>query len=201
MDRQVRAALQQLSQLRLPATLEHERRVGRLCAALAARLGLPADACHAHRIAAELHDVGKLALPDAILDKPGALTAAEFAIVQQHALYGYQVLTAANDSMLTLAAEMALCHHERWDGSGYPHSLRGAAIPFSGRLAAPCDAYAALREARPYKQPVSHEAAMHLILAGDVGRDGIGPCMFDPAVLAVLTAHPNLFHDTLDAPD
>lgn len=195
------AALRCLAALRLPETFRHERLVGQLCAALCARLGMPPDTCAAHRIAAELHDVGKLALPDTVLNKPAPLTAEEFALVRQHSLFGHQVLTAAREPELALAAEMALSHHERWDGSGYPHRLRGNAIPPAARLVALCDVYSALREPRPYKVPMPHEQAVRLLLHGDPARDGFHPGQFDPVLLTVLANDPNLFRNAFDAAD
>lgn len=121
---------------------------------------------------APLHDIGKITIPDHILLKPGKLTDEEFAIMKTHAQKGYDILHAASNSMgeygefLTLAEQVALTHHEKWDGSGYPNGLSGRAIPLAGRLMAVVDVYDALRSTRPYKQGFSHEKALDIIVQG-----------------------------------
>lgn len=121
---------------------------------------------------APLHDIGKITIPDHILLKPGKLTDEEFAIMKTHAQKGYDILCSASASMgdygdfLTLAQQVALTHHEKWDGSGYPNGLVGRAVPLAGRLVAIVDVYDALRSARPYKAALSHEAAMEMIMVG-----------------------------------
>ncbi len=187
-----RTALRRVSELRLQETFEHERRVGALSFALATYLGLPPATCTAYRCAAELHDIGKLVLPDAVLEKPGPLSAEEYALVKNHTEHGHDILMAAGVKELLLAAEVALSHHERWDGSGYPHGLRGEAIPAAARLVALCDVYAALREERPYKTPLSHEAACHWLLHHDAAA-GSRASGFDPDLLAVLATNPGMF--------
>lgn len=189
-----KAALRRLSELRLRETFAHERRCGALAFALSEHLGLPPATCAAYRHAAELHDVGKLVVPDAVLDKPGRLSAEEYALVRRHTEYGHDILTASGEPGLALAAEVALMHHERWDGSGYPHGLRGEAIPPAARLVALCDVYAALREERTYKAPLSHEATCHWLLNGTPAGEGLHPGQFDPDLLAVLATDPALFH-------
>jgi putative two-component system response regulator len=190
-----KAALRRLTELRSHETFLHEQRVGALAYALSARLGLPPGTCEAYRHAAELHDVGKLALPDTVLEKPGPLSPAEYALVQRHTEYGHDLLMASGMPELALAAEVALSHHERWDGSGYPHALRGEAVPPAARLVALCDVYAALREERAYKAPLSHEATRYYLLHGGAARKGPGSIQFDPALLAVLASAPEVFED------
>jgi len=129
---------------------------------------------------APLHDIGKVGISDRILLKPGPLTAEEFAEVKKHTLYGWNALRSANqrlgkDSFLRFAAEIALTHHERWDGTGYPRGLTGEQIPLSGRLMAFADVYDALISRRVYKKSFSHAKAMRII-AADGGRQ------FDPAL-------------------
>ncbi|MDA8250508.1 MAG: HD domain-containing protein [Rhodospirillales bacterium] len=195
------SALRRLSRLRLPATFEHERRVGLLCAALCQRLGMSSADCAAHQAAAELHDVGKLVLPDAIIDKPDRLTAEEYAQVQGHSQLGHSILSATEEPALALAADVALSHHERWDGSGYPQGLSGTAIPLAARIVAVCDVYSALREYRPYKAPMSHAPAMRLMLLGEATGSRAPAGRFDPALLAVLAGDPDLFRDVLGVTD
>lgn len=120
---------------------------------------------------APLHDIGKVGIPDAILLKPGKLTDAEFEIMKTHAVIGAEALATAekqmgSSSFLTLAREIALSHHEKWDGSGYPSGLIGGDIPLSGRLMALADVYDALISPRVYKPAFSHEKAKGIILQG-----------------------------------
>lgn len=139
-------------------------------------------------LSAPLHDVGKVAVPDHILLKPGRLTDDEFEIIKKHTVVGYEALKVAEtklgqDSFLKIAAEIAYTHHEKWDGTGYPRGLKGADIPLSGRLMAIADVYDALATKRPYKLPFPHEKAVEII------KDGRGK-HFDPTVLdAFLELH------------
>ncbi|WP_243755238.1 HD domain-containing phosphohydrolase [Thiomicrorhabdus sp. 6S3-12] len=122
--------------------------------------------------AAPLHDIGKITTPDHILLKPGKLTPEEFDIMKQHAQSGADILKAATSEMgsyggfLEVAQEIALTHHEKWDGSGYPQGLQGESIPISGRLMALADVYDALRSERPYKKAFSHQEALAIIEEG-----------------------------------
>ena len=142
---------------------------------------------------APLHDIGKVAVRDFILLKPGALTPEEFAEMKLHTLIGSDVIHKAEsfvgtNSFLRLAREITECHHERWDGSGYPHGLKGEAIPLSARLMAVADIYDALISQRSYKPPYSHERAFDIITNGD-GRTR--PEHFSPVILkAFRTVHP-----------
>ncbi len=135
---------------------------------------------------APLHDIGKVGIPDAILQKPGKLTDEEFAVMKNHPRYGHEALQGAVDrlgptSFLTLAQEVALTHHEKWDGSGYPGGLSGPAIPLSGRLMALADVYDALISRRVYKCAFSHQETRDIILEGR-GRH------FDPEVVDAFLA-------------
>lgn len=134
-----------------------------------------------------LHDIGKVAVGDAILYKPGPLTASEQEEMKKHSLYGSEVIKRTetilgSSSFLKYAKELTEFHHERWDGTGYPHGLKGRDIPFSARLMMLADIYDALISKRPYKEPYSHEEALKIITEGD-GRTM--PEHFDPDVLAV----------------
>lgn len=121
---------------------------------------------------APLHDIGKITIPDHILLKPGKLTEEEMEVMKTHAQKGYEILKFAATNMgyygsfLTMAQEIALTHHEKWDGSGYPNGLAGNAIPLSGRLMAIVDVYDALRSVRCYKAAMSHEQAIELLIKG-----------------------------------
>ncbi|MDP1773889.1 MAG: two-component system response regulator [Methylobacter sp.] len=141
---------------------------------------------------APLHDVGKIAIPDHILLKPGKHTPEEFAIMKTHAQRGYDMLKRAGDHMgeqgefLTLAMEIAGCHHEKWDGSGYPNGLVGDSIPLSARLMAVADVFDALLARRPYKEPMSIAQATAIIMEGK-GKH------FDPEVVEAFV----VIHDDL----
>ncbi|MFL5846017.1 MAG: HD domain-containing phosphohydrolase [Solirubrobacteraceae bacterium] len=143
--------LARAGEFRDDATGEHTRRVGTTVALLGHRCGADEDTVRRFELAAPLHDIGKLALPDSILLKPGPLTPEEFKRMERHTQTGAELLAGGSSELLELAAEIALTHHERWDGRGYPHGLAGAAIPLSGRLTAIADVFDALTHARPYK--------------------------------------------------
>ena len=122
-------------------------------------------------LSAPLHDLGKVGVPDHILLKPGQLNAEEFEEIKKHAQYGKRLIDAAqaklgDASFLRCAGEMAISHHERWDGKGYPNGLKGEEIPLSGRIMAIADVYDAVISNRPYKEGLSHERAVEIILAG-----------------------------------
>jgi HD-GYP domain-containing protein (c-di-GMP phosphodiesterase class II) len=132
-------------------TGQHLARIGTLVERLARAAGMPADEVEALRYAAALHDIGKIALPDDILLKPGPLSAPERVAMEVHTVAGADLLAGSASPILQLAEQIARCHHERWDGSGYPDGLAGEAIPRAARLVAICDVYDALRSERPYK--------------------------------------------------
>jgi putative nucleotidyltransferase with HDIG domain len=158
-------------------TRQHAERIGRTAALLAAELGLDETTCEHLRSAAPLHDIGKLSTPDAVLLKPGRLTAEEMATMRRHAEAGAQILSGSESGVLRLAEEIARTHHERWDGHGYPYGLSGDDIPLSGRIVAVADVFDALTHARPYKPAWPVAEALAEI------RRGCGS-HFDPAVVA-----------------
>ena len=132
----------------------HIERIGRFSTLLAERVGLEQELCERLLHAAPLHDVGKVAIPDAILLKPGELTVEERAIVETHAEEGHRLLNGSSSSILDLAATIALSHHEKWDGSGYPRGVAGEAIPIEGRIVAVADVFDALTCDRVYRSRV-----------------------------------------------
>lgn len=159
----------------------HIDRMSAYCELLADQLGLGGERAASIRAAATLHDAGKIAIPDAILLKPGPLTARERQVVQQHCDVGYHLLRGTGAEVLDLAATIAWTHHERWDGSGYPRGLRREEAPLEARIAAVADVFDALTSDRVYRRAVSVDAALAVL------RDGSGAA-FDPAVVGALLA-------------
>jgi putative two-component system response regulator len=142
--------LARLAEYRDDATYEHPARVGRTAALLAETLGLAKEVVEAIRRAAPLHDVGKVGVPDRILLKPSRLTAAEFELMKSHTLIGAEILAGSSWPVLQLAEEIAISHHERWDGTGYPDGRLEDEIPMSGRIVIVADNFDALTHSRPY---------------------------------------------------
>lgn len=148
-------------ELRDLETEGHTRRVSILMMRFVEHMQIPADQWDAIRQGALLHDIGKLGIPDAILLKPGSLTQQERQVMQQHAVYGYNVLAPIINLRQTL--DIALYHHERWDGSGYPYGLKGEQIPLVARLFAVVDVFDALTSDRPYRPAWSHSQAIEYL--------------------------------------
>ncbi|PKN11729.1 MAG: two-component system response regulator [Deltaproteobacteria bacterium HGW-Deltaproteobacteria-4] len=174
----------------------HNCRIGRFSTLIATGLGLPSAHIEMLSLASSLHDIGKVAVPDSILLKPGALTAEEFAVIKSHTVIGAKMLGGSTHAILQMAELIALNHHERWDGGGYPNALQGEAIPIEGRIVMLADQYDALRAQRPYKTPYNHEEACRIILEGD-GRTL--PSHFDPRVLQVFRERHREFIQAFDA--
>jgi putative two-component system response regulator len=173
--------LARAAEYRDDVTGRHAERVGVAAALLAETLGLDASICDMIRQTAPLHDVGKIAIPDAILLKPGRLTEEEMDAMRRHTLIGADLLANSTSELVEEARVIALTHHERWDGTGYPRGLRRKEIPVQGRLVAVADAMDALTHERPYKPAFPFEEAMRRLLA----ERGAA---FDPAVITALEA-------------
>jgi len=152
-QREVAFRLGESIEFRSKETGNHVRRVGRVSRMLAAARGLPAADVDLIEAAAPLHDIGKVAIPDAILNKPGRLTPEERREMEEHTTIGHRILAGAETRILRCAAEIALSHHERWDGEGYPNRIAGEGIPLSARIVAVADVFDALGSERPYKAP------------------------------------------------
>ena len=142
-------------------TDEHTHRVADLTVALANRMGIPESELGQIRRGALLHDIGKMGIPDAILQKPDALSETEWAVMQTHPEKAYQILSQIN--YLAPAMDIPYCHHERWDGTGYPRKLEGEAIPLAARLFAIVDVFDALTSDRPYRKAWNKEKALMYI--------------------------------------
>jgi methanogenic corrinoid protein MtbC1 len=179
----------------------HIERIGRFSTLLAEQIGMDPDFCEKLSHAAPLHDVGKVAIPDSILLKPGPLTPAERAIVETHAEEGHRLVRGSSSSILDMAATIALSHQEKWDGSGYPRGLVREEIPIEGRIVAVADVFDALTSDRVYRKAFSVEDAVKMMreerghhfdptvldafmeVLGRSGPDGRGPIRDDPVAL------------------
>ncbi len=169
-----------------PATHAHSIHVGTVASLVARELGLvDTDILQVH-LAALFHDIGKLDIPHEILHAPRRLTPEERALVERHSVYGYQRLQKLGETpMLRFVEDVAHHHHERFDGTGYPEKLCGTQISLPSRIATVGDVYAALWERRAYKNPMSHDSVLTLMLEGDAR---MSPAMFDPDVMLALKA-------------
>ena len=161
----------------------HLKRIAYYCKELAIRLGMSADYTDLIFRASPMHDVGKIGIPDRILLKPGPLDQDEWAIMRTHTTLGANIIGEKNLSLeLAMGYDIALGHHERWDGCGYPLGRKGEEIPLCARIMALADVYDALRSRRPYKEPFDNDLSVEIILKGD-GR--VCPDQFDPQLLAI----------------
>lgn len=204
---QIIHCLARAAEFRDNETGAHVIRVGKFAAAIAKELGFNANYCRQLELAAQLHDVGKIGIPDSILLNPGKLSREQFDIMKQHCLLGCQIIepiaqsgegalrkntrgqfmTSVESPLLGLAANIARTHHEKWDGTGYPDGLKGEEIPIEGRITSVADVYDALCSERPYKPKFPREKCLEIMLSERTTR-------FDPRVLDV-------FFDQLDLID
>jgi putative two-component system response regulator len=190
LDRIVRERTSELEDARLDAleklaraaefrdddTGQHACRVGALCSEIAKRMETADAEPGVIELAAPLHDIGKIGIPDAVLLKPGKLTEDEFEVMKTHTTIGAKILGGSSSTILKQAAAIALTHHEKWDGSGYPLGLAGDQIPLAGRIVAVADVFDALTHERPYKRAWTQQAAIEHIKS-------LGGIEFDPAVV------------------
>jgi len=174
----------------------HVQRISHYSRAFARLLGQEEGFVDRIFVASPMHDIGKIGIPDHILLKPGGFTPPEWEVMRTHALLGARILGESKSPYLRMGAEIALNHHERWDGGGYPNGKRGDAIPLAARSMNICDIYDALRSKRPYKPAFDHAKAVEIITLGDARTR---PGHFDPVILAGFKKNHQLFGDTFEA--
>ena len=185
-QREMIRTLSELVETRSLETANHVMRVGEMARLLARHAGVDEETSAVLRLAAPMHDVGKVGIPDRILNKPGRLTPEEFAVMRGHAALGHGILCKSEQRIMRVAARIALQHHERWDGCGYPHGLSGEEISLEGRITAIVDVFDALTSRRVYRE-ARPAGEVFATMRGERGRQ------FDPELLDVFLAHAEEF--------
>ncbi len=187
-QREVIATMGAIGETRSKETGDHVLRVGEYAKALALMVGLSLEEAEELRMAAPMHDIGKVGIEDAILNKPGKLTEEEFEIMKKHSLFGYEMLSGSQQKLLQTAAIVAYEHHERWDGSGYPRGLKGENIHIYGRIIAIVDVFDALGHDRVYKKAWPLDKILDYIQAGSAKQ-------FDPFLVEHFLKNIQVFTD------
>ncbi|MCK5237553.1 MAG: response regulator [Deltaproteobacteria bacterium] len=159
--------LTKMAEYRDSTTGTHNARLGHYSTVLAEAAGLSEEFIISISFASPMHDIGKVAIPDKILLKNGRLTEEEMDIIKSHTVTGHSILRGSTHPSIEMAANVALSHHERFDGTGYPYGIKGEEILIEGRIVSICDVYDSLRSERPYKQPYSHEQACDILMNGN----------------------------------
>jgi len=191
-------ALMRAAEFRDNQSGAHERHIGQYSRLLAEQLGMDEEFCSTIFYASPLHDIGKIGIPDYILLKPGSLEPDERELMKTHSTIGGHILEGNESPFLQMGRVIALGHHERWSGGGYPKGIKGEEIPLPARIMQLADVYDALRCKRPYKPPFEHAKTMEIILKGD-GRTS--PSHFDPDVLAAFEHCADIMNDIFVAGD
>lgn len=179
-----RLLLDQLQRHSSPTLTQHHARVGKMSEQLARKLGLNDEVAQAIGMAGRLHDIGMTLVPQDLVERAGPLAPSERALIRRHTQWGHELLTLTGDPTLAVAAQVALEHHERWDGSGYPFGLKGDAISLAARIVAVCAFYDSLCHAVPHREALDPGAALALI---SVPAENGSPA-FDPEVIAAFAA-------------
>jgi putative two-component system response regulator len=176
--REIVEHLSSAAEFKDPETAAHIQRISYYCGVLARGIEMDEEEADLLIQASPMHDIGKIGVPDHILLKPGKLTAEEYEKMKEHTLIGYKILNDSESPLLKLASEIAISHHEKYDGTGYPYGVSGEEIPLSGRIVAVVDVFDALTSRRPYKEAFSNEVAYDIIRKGRGNH-------FDPHIVDV----------------
>jgi putative two-component system response regulator len=174
----------------------HVQRISYFSRELARLLGQGEEFVDRIFFASPMHDIGKIGIPDHVLLKPGDFTPEEWKVMKGHTTMGAKILGSSKSPYLKMGAEIALNHHERWDGGGYPNGKRGEDIPLTARIMMICDIYDALRNKRPYKPAFDHRKTVDIITHGD---GHTRPEHFDPGILAAFRQNHQTFRDIFEA--
>lgn len=188
----IRAVLSRIESYHDSYTMRHEENTGMMMECLAKELGHDEKYCYELRQAGSIHDIGKLALPSQILEKPGALSLFEREIIEMHPIIGGKILEKVNHPLAKLAHSINIYHHESYDGNGYPYKLKADQIPIEARICSVCDVYDAIRAHRPYHSgESSHKEVVQMILSKK--SNGLFH-KFDPSILDAFS----VIHDKFD---